>query len=234
MIDRWIVFGGWGVDTDYLRPLFKGKIMPSDSALTSLSLLRGTGMLLPEWGELLADEFTDVLPRKPFGIAGWSTGAIMAWELARFVNPACVVCLSATPTFCRRPGFLHAQHPSMLRAMRRRLLQDHYKVLNEFYAECGIQQKYEPEFPPIYSSLDLFSGLQFLEQACLFPLQKPEFPSLFLHGTKDTVIPIEAGRYFSGTVGGAFEEYDGPHAFFVDRVAEVSDRIALFLKECNR
>jgi surfactin synthase thioesterase subunit len=167
-----------------------------------------------------------LLPAKPFGIAGWSTGAIMAWIAAENVAPYCIVCLSATPAFCRRPGFTHGQHPSMLRAMRKKLVEQPGAVLESFYEECGVPEEHLSKFQ--ISVPSLVAGLHFLEQASLFPLEPSGIPALFLHGDSDTIVPTAAGRYFSQQANGLFEAYDGPHAFFISQYAPIRKRIARF------
>jgi len=231
MSERWIVFGGWGIPPEILAPLFNDDAVLIDSTVLAAALVRNNA-LITDWEDTLA---TMVLPHvagTPFYLAGWSTGAIMAWSFARMHPPRGAVLLSATPSFCRRPGFPQGQHPSMLRAMRRRIAERVDMVLEEFCGECGVP--YCPT-PAVQTKIpELTGGLRFLEEASLFPLDKAAIPTLFLHGRNDTIIPIDAGRYFSAQTGGDFHEYDGPHAFFVDRIVDVRDRIRHFIKDGDR
>jgi pimeloyl-ACP methyl ester carboxylesterase len=231
MADRWIVFGGWGVKPEILRPLFGNNPVLVDSTAIASSLVRDA-TLVPDWQEILAAQFRQLQPGTPLGIAGWSTGAIMAWALAKTVEPACVVCLSATPSFCQRPGFSPGRHPSMLRAMRRGLARRPNAVLSDFYQECGMNGETDAHWAADLPTSSLTAGLHFLEQAALFPLEKPDFKALFLHGRQDAIIPTSAGRYFSEQTKGTFEEYDGPHAFFITQSDALRQRIGQFSLDC--
>jgi surfactin synthase thioesterase subunit len=231
MIDRWIVFGGWGVAPAILRPLFGKNPVLIDSTGITPPLVHDE-VLSPDWTDILAELISRQLPSTPFGIAGWSMGAIMAWALAKSVCPAGVVCISATPSFCRRPGFPHGQHPSMLRAMRRKMAERPTAVLEDFGEECGLtgnNQSIHQSGLPVSA---LIAGLHFLEQATLFPLEKPDYKALFLHGSRDTIVPATAGRYFSEQTGSVFEEFDGPHAFFTDHYDSLRQRIEHFSMDC--
>jgi surfactin synthase thioesterase subunit len=231
MVDRWIVFGGWGIAPAILRPLFNANTAFLDSTRIAESLI-GNGTLVPDWKETMADRIKPQFPGKPYGIAGWSTGAIMAWALADIMQPAAAIYLSATPSFCRIPGFPHGQHPSLLRTMRRRLAKEPAPVLDDFCEECGMSPKNCATFQNGLPISSLIAGLYFLEQATLFPLEKPDYKALFLHGSRDTIVPATAGRYFSNQVGGVFEEFDGPHAFFTDQYDTPRKHIEQFSMDC--
>jgi surfactin synthase thioesterase subunit len=233
MVDRWIVFGGWGVAPDILQPLFgKNSVLIDSTGIAPL--LVHDEILAPDWTDILAEQIKHQLPGTPFCIAGWSMGAIMAWALAKIVCPAGVVCISATPSFCRRPGFSHGQHPSMLRTMRKKIAEQPAAVLEDFGEECGLTGNNQSIYQAGLPVSSLIAGLQFLEQASLFPLEKPYFSTLFLHGNRDSIIPYGAGRYFSEQTGGAFEEFDGPHVFFTDHYDVLRKCIELFAMDCTR
>jgi surfactin synthase thioesterase subunit len=232
MVDRWVVIGGWGVDPRVLKPLFGTDTLLLNSTRIAESLIHDR-TLVPDWKDALADLIVPLLPDKPFGIAGWSTGAIMAWTLAKIVPPAAVVCLSATPSFCRRPGFSHGQHPSMLRTMRKKMADRPAEVLESFYRECGLTNTDRPAPETDLPISSLIAGLHFLEQASLFPFEKPDTTALFLHGRQDAVIPSAAGRYFSDQTGGIFEEFDGPHAFFDGHPADVRSVITRYSRDLD-
>ena len=114
----------------------------------------------------------------------------------------------------------------MLRAMRKRVMTQPAVVLEDFFEECGIPEPLRPR--DRYTPESLAAGLHFLEQAALFPLVPASAPTLFLHGNNDTVIPLDAGRYFSQIAGGSFEAFEGPHAFFAGREREPRQRIERF------
>jgi pimeloyl-ACP methyl ester carboxylesterase len=225
MVDRWIVFGGWAVSPKILAPLFgQGAVLIDTNEM--MPLLVRENSLVANWQEALADHIAPQIPHKPFGIAGWSTGALLAYALAPITGPACGVFISATPSFCRKSGFLHGWRPSVLNAMREELASDPGKVMAELKVMCGIaDDKWLSSVPSEIEQRRLIAGLFFLEQTTLLPINKIPFPSLFLHGKSDAVIPPAAGKYFCAGAKGTFVEYEGPHAFFVNQYTAIANLI---------
>jgi len=230
MIDRWIVFGGWALHPQILAPLFGPGAVFIDTNEIMPDLVRDN-LLTPDWQNVLADRIIPQVPDRPFGIAGWSTGSLLAYALAHKIRPEWGVFISATPSFCRRSGFQCGWKPSALKAMREELASDPDKVLAEVYMKCGIAGgDFGPSVSPDTLQKELIAGLFFLEQAVLLPVKKLAFPALFLHGITDTIIPADAGKYFCTAAGGTFVEYEGPHAFFINRYDEISELIRSHFK----
>lgn len=256
---NWFVFGGWALKPDILAPVFGTESVFID-ANAILPLLIKNNVLFGNWQQRLIETISPnpALLKKPFGIAGWSTGAMLAWAVAEKLKPAAGVFLSATPSFCRRreSGFLFGQRSSVLRSMREQLLTDSEGVVNKFCEQCGILdnrslrsilrqapcsakalrngEQGEPgtDDRTYNLSIDqLIAGLNFLEQTTLLPVKKASFPALFLHGKGDSIIPIDAGRYFCKEVAGTFAEFSGPHAFFRDSPDEPRRTINDFLQK---
>jgi pimeloyl-ACP methyl ester carboxylesterase len=228
---KWIVFGGWAVDAAILKPVFSDN---SDFIDVNpiMPLLMESEILRSDWRNCLLDSIESRIPDKPFGIAGWSTGAMLAWSVASLIKPVAGVFLSATPSFCRRreSGFLYGRKRSVLIQMRENLAVNPEQTVRNFLTNCGIQN--EPgDSQTACIPNQLIAGLHFLEQASLLPVEKPSFPLLFLHGTDDAIIPAKAGGYFSTKAGGTFVEHNGPHAFFINNPAAVSDTIDGFLQK---
>jgi pimeloyl-ACP methyl ester carboxylesterase len=231
MVDNWILFGGWALPPAILRPLFVDNTVYFD-ANTITPCLVDNDILSADWQQRLYDIVTNELPvtSASLGIAGWSTGAMLAWSLANRIKPAAGVFISATPSFCRcrETGFLFGQKSSILRSMRERLSHDVDAVVRDFREQCGIAEN--PSDVEHFSPDKLVSGLQFLEQATLLPVNRASFPSLFIHGKHDSIIPAGAGRYFCTQAGGTFAEFKGPHAFFFHDPAPVAASIDDFTK----
>jgi pimeloyl-ACP methyl ester carboxylesterase len=238
MIDRWIVFGGWALRPEILAPLFgPGAILIDTNEI--MPCLVHDNSLVHDWQDIIAGRILPVVPEEPWGVAGWSTGSLLAYSLAQKTRPACGVFISATPSFCRRPGFPHGWKPSVLRAMRKELASDPEKVLTEMYSQCGIETSSlalpsPGERRENYKTADishdeshkrLIAGLNFLEQTDILPVKLLPFPALFLHGKADAIIPHAAGKYFCDAAGGTFIEYDGPHAFFTNQHNDISEFI---------
>jgi len=258
MIERWLVFGGWAIDPAVLQPLFGDSASFIDiNPLMPLTI--DNDALRSDWQDRILITLKPVIPEKPFGIAGWSTGAIIAAALASKINPGAGIFISATPSFCRRreQNFLQGQRNSVLKTMRDQLAVNHKTVLENFYKQCGL--KFPPNeliSPEINSDtpLSLFrqsignkntcvpsennfnnkllaDGLVFLENVNLLPLNKFTSPALFLHGKQDSVVPVAAGRYFCAKAGGSFFEYEGPHAFFMNNHLQIKTAITEFAQK---
>jgi surfactin synthase thioesterase subunit len=232
MVDTWIVFGGWALRPQILAPLFGPESLLIDTNEIMPDLVHDT-ILAPDWQDVLADRILPCIPaQRPFGIAGWSTGSILAYALSCLTKPAAGVFISATPSFCRRPGFPCGWKPTVLKAMRGELASDPDKVLADVYSQCGLETS-SPFSPSpeerrgnsLYYQNALIAGLFFLEQTNLLPVKPLPFPALFLHGKSDAIIPADAGKYFCDATGGTFFEYEGPHAFFANRYDEISELI---------
>ena len=246
MIDKWIVFGGWAADPLLLKPLFGGRSAYLDTNRLVPRIVNN-GRPAVDWPKLLAEAVASYVPDGTFGIAGWSAGAIVAWALAPLLKPSAGVFIAATPSFCRRPGFLYGQKAAAVRSMRLQLRGSPVKVLERFYEQCGIAT-FAGQFtrntvaasdesvggdlsmdgPQHFTGDNLIGGLYFLERANLLPIEKSGLPTLFLHGTSDAVIPATAGRYFADAAGGKFVGFEGNHAFFMGKETEVSHTIAQF------
>ncbi|MBN2187966.1 MAG: alpha/beta fold hydrolase [Chitinispirillaceae bacterium] len=227
MVERWIVFGGWALRPEILDPLFGRKVLFIDTNGIMPELVRN-GSLVPQWQDVLVERILPHLPGRPFGITGWSTGSLLAYALAQKTAPSCGVFISSTPSFCRRKGFPYGWKPASLKAMRGELQAEPATVLAQVYAQCGYNSgDFGPEISPAVLD-NLSTGLSFLEQATLLPVKKLSFPSLFLHGKDDAIIPASAGKYLCEAAGGTFSGYKGPHAFFLKRSKAVADSITRF------
>jgi surfactin synthase thioesterase subunit len=229
MIDTWIVFGGWALQPQILAPMFGSGAVLIDTNSLMPYFVRDFA-LVKDWHNMLADRITAQIPDRPFGIAGWSTGSMLAYALAHRIKPACGVFISATPSFCRRPGFPHGQKSLVLKKMRELLAADPFNAVDEFYQQCGIASPEEKKMGLPYDKAVLTAGLHFLEQADLSPLKKLPFPTLFLHGKTDTIIPIAVGKYFCNKAGGIFIEFEGPHAFFANCQLQISKLLRKHIK----
>jgi pimeloyl-ACP methyl ester carboxylesterase len=205
-----VVFGGWGTGVDILMPLFGPSAIYVDVNPIMPTLIE-QGELQGDWlHRLLAAVRPQIPVGEPLVLAGWSTGAICALALTGLLAPVRLVLLSPTPSFCRRTGWRHGQRPEAVRSMRNALAADPTSVLDEFYRNCGITGRALPSIPVG----QLESGLCFLEQIALLPLQRIAGSSIILHGSSDAIVPPAAGRFVAQEIGGRFEEIAGPHAFF--------------------
>jgi pimeloyl-[acyl-carrier protein] methyl ester esterase len=211
MGEQWLVFGGWGIGPKLPRPLFGDNATYVDVNPLMLSLFDNE-TLLSDWVAKVERIFEKELAAAN-GIAGWSTGAIIASALALRAEPHKLVLLSATPSFCRREGFRSGWKTSVLAAMRERLLTPGNTVLRDFLLTAGLS----PEVceSAQYDVNSLAAGLLFLEQVNLLPvLAKLRCASMVLNGSEDTIVPVAAGKVLADAVGARFVSMPGGHAFF--------------------
>jgi len=213
MANKWLVFGGWSLPPDILSPIFGAHAIYLD-----VNELFGDIFIeekqAENWNAILFNKLNPMLPNHPICIAGWSTGAFFAYALSGIVKPKKMFLLSASPSFCKREGFIHGQDRSVVKVMRRQLARNKTSVLKNFQLQCGLHE-YNPKAEN-YSVQELDWGLQFLENISLLPLQKSLCPTHIFHGKQDAIVPYLAGELFAREIGAAKTILPGGHAFFLD------------------
>lgn len=214
-----VVFGGWAVEPDLLVPLFGTDARYVDINMI-MPILFNSDELKENWIDVVISEM-GLKKGEADCISGWSTGAMIAYEAARKLNPPKAFLLSATPCFCRKGSYRFGIRQSVLDAMISSLDTDRHGVLSSFFDRCGIP--YDSKPGEKYSTAQLKSGLLFLREADLHPLEPLENKPVFLQGSDDEIIPKTASVYFSEKAGGVHLEFPGPHAFFVNDPEEVAE-----------
>jgi surfactin synthase thioesterase subunit len=214
-----LVFGGWAVDPAILQPVFGDDAVYLDSN-TLVEAVFEHEQLVKDWPQRIIGTIRPILPEMPYIITGWSMGSIIAAAIADALDARAFVGIASTPSFCRRADFRYGTRPAILRAMIAALQTDRDTTLQNFLTRCGLAQT-----EAVYTTGQLTAGLRFLEQACLLPATRFSMPALFLHGSGDCIIPVDAGRTFATLTGGDFREFAGSHAFFQDQARDVSNRV---------
>jgi len=204
-----LVLGGWGVSPAVLRPLFGENAIYIDSNRILPHLIHNT-VLIDNWPLRVAELLQPSMGEEKTVLAGWSTGAMLAYAAASVQAPAGLLLLSATPSFCRTPTFKFGMRQSVLAAMRERLHEHPQNVLDEFRNRSGLTGSSED----VWSVDDLCAGLHFLEQASLDTMVSPDCPMHFIHGENDTIVPKAAGEYFSTKCHAPITLLSAPHACF--------------------
>jgi surfactin synthase thioesterase subunit len=223
MSKKIFVLGGWGIKPEILKPCFsEGAAYIDVNAVLPQVILHGT--LVPEWKSKLYNLLFSGTPQGEITLAGWSTGAIVAYALADMVKPKRMVLLSATPSFCIRPGFPFGQKPASLRRMQAALRKDRLKTVRDFIGQCGLSP--DTDMTSNASPEELLAGLQFLDQANLLPPDKAACETLLFHGTDDVIVPCGAGNYFSQHCGGRFYSFPGGHVFFLEDFRKIAQLVA--------
>ncbi|MBN1130554.1 MAG: alpha/beta fold hydrolase [Chitinispirillaceae bacterium] len=229
MVERWVVLGGWAVDAAVLAPIFPSSAILINSCSVIPRLL-DNNVLRIDWKEALIERCGLPFPLGRCGIAGWSTGAMLAYTLARATHPAACVLISATPSFCRTKDFPFGHKPSVVRAMREGVRHAPDNTVNAFRAKCGLPRVTTPVQAAPLPYGNLIAGLHFLEQAALFPLDRLPCPTLVLHGSEDAIVPVRAGCFLSERINGTFALFEGPHAFFHAQDGPVRHTIERFVE----
>jgi pimeloyl-[acyl-carrier protein] methyl ester esterase len=189
---RIVCVGGWGSTrdawTDLARELTGFRLDP----------VPWWDCLDPDGGALEA-----ALASPPAMLLGWSLGGLVVLRAlldgAAPGIPACL--LSATARMGADAGYPGAD-PRSLRAMRARLLRDAPGVMADFAARCespaasnGFAARFVARSRAVPAG-KLAAGLSFLASADLRE-RLPDLlsPVLWIHGEKDSVVPVESARF---------------------------------------
>jgi hypothetical protein len=213
MPDKWVVFGGWAFGPDLLKPVFGDAAVYVDINELMPAMVE-KGVLRADWIDIAREKVESALAGGECGLAGWSTGAIIACGISQIVRAKRLALFSVTPSFCRREGFKFGQRPQVVEAMRRELFTEGNSVVKDFAGRCGFPQNY-----PLTISQEpqaLISGLHFLEQVDLRSgIKRFGAKANVFHGDRDCIIPQAAGKLFAGMIGADFSLMPGGHAFFI-------------------
>ncbi|MDR2729020.1 MAG: alpha/beta hydrolase [Chitinispirillales bacterium] len=213
-----LVFGGWAVKPQVLEPVF-GKDACYIDVNEIMPKLFDSRLLKKDWVKIVLSECRLTGNNIPHTIAGWSTGAMFAYSIARLSCPKKLILFSATSRFCRKDEYRFGVRESALDQMISALSHDSQNVLESFYKRCGL--RYDSEVISRYTPEQLSHGLMFLKQTDLRPLAPLGTKPLFFHGCDDKIIPKEASVYFSSQTGGTHTAFSGGHTFFTEHHEEI-------------
>ena len=169
-------------------------------------------------------------------VCGWSLGGLLAQRVAR-LHPGKVrglVLVSATPCFTARPGWPHAMNGATLDAFATGLNQDREATLARFVRLNALQGARGREAIRAFTqrlfergaptARALAGTLDWLRESDL-RADVPNLPrTLVIHGARDVLAPVAAGRWLAAHIPGAavLELADAAHLpFFTHRDAFV-------------
>jgi len=176
---------------------------------------------------------------------GWSLGAsVLISAAARgLVRPAGLVLVGATPRFVSGRDYGAGQPRAQAKRMIIDMKRDPAQTLARFYPLCFTDDEMKTEaageFIARYRNAG--EGLAYheitraLEALCGADLRAElaglDLPVLVVHGTRDAVCPIEAGRFLRDEIKGArLVEIDGAgHAPFLTRAEEFCPVLGAFV-----
>jgi len=153
----------------------------------------------------------DMLPDRPCILIGWSLGGMLAVQLA-YRHPdriAGLVLVSATPCFRLRRDWEYGCPDARFSEFKQALHADSVKLLGHFFAltlhgDALSSSRYnaiakaavDRRHPPSPQALE--GGLQLLDRLDLRPvLADIPVPTLVMHGERDAIVPVEAGRHLA-------------------------------------
>jgi pimeloyl-ACP methyl ester carboxylesterase len=225
MDKQWVFLTGWGCPHQVYEPFVDARVRFVDSNLLVASIVRD-GKLGAGWPEEISEMLAAGIPQKPWGLAGWSMGAMIALATAPLLKPSQCIFLSATARFVRDSANPHGWRAAVLRSMRGSLESGVDTVVSAFLERCG----FVPPFPECkYSVAQLQAGLHFLEQADVTKCGCGGISKIFFHGEDDPVVPLQAGRAMAESCGGELNVCRGGHAFFTTDASSLRDMMGIKL-----
>jgi pimeloyl-ACP methyl ester carboxylesterase len=180
--------------------------------------------------------------REPVCLIGWSTGAMVALEVAARLQDgiAALVLLSATARFCSCEGYAPGVPKGALRAMCRDLGKRPEAVLFDFFARAcfplsvsGDDLARRTEIALRSGAAPLIQGLEYLQRVDLREALDPaRQPCLVIHGQEDQIIPPDAAVYLSDNLVNASSLFvpGAGHMIIEQRKVEIAHRIKAFLE----
>jgi surfactin synthase thioesterase subunit len=225
MEPKWVVFGGWSLPPEMLKPLFGEQSIYIDVNHLFHQVINNDA-LIDRWPDRLLDAVMPLLPDNELRLAGWSTGSFFAYALAGLLQPSRLALLSGSLSFCNQGGYRFGQETSTLKIMRRQLKRDRISVLKDFQHQCGLSD-YSP-FAEKYSPEALFAGLVFLEHVDMSQFPKPLCTTHVFHGKEDAIIPFRAGEFLAKEIGAKIAILPGGHVFFMDEKVQETIKRKIF------
>ena len=184
--------------------------------------------------DVAVDRVSAVVPRGAT-VCGWSLGGLFAQRLAATHTIASLALVATTPCFTTRGDWAPAMKPATLAAFARGLHEDRDRALRDFVHLNALHGAHEREavralarelatWPAPLAALE--ASLAWLRDVDLRPLVPTlDIPAVVVHGARDALAPIEAGRWLASTLprARAVELDDAAHLpFFTHRDAFVA------------
>jgi pimeloyl-[acyl-carrier protein] methyl ester esterase len=206
-----VLLPGWSFDANVFAPAARigaGPRLLAPPELTSSQT--GPGLLAPRWREALMSRLPPVCD-----LMGWSLGGQIAMAIAANfpLRVRRLVLVATTPCFVRRRGWNAAMPRAPFEEFARRLAADpsgtlrHFAGLvargdrNERAVLRGLRKAATRGAPDIVA---LRAGLDALREIDLRkPVRMIHVPTLVVHGARDRLVPVAAGRWLASRIAGA-------------------------------
>jgi len=234
----WVLLHGWGFHSAIWKDLVESLRAPRDVRLVDLPGHGCAANRMLASLDALVDEVAGSTPRGSF-VIGWSLGGLVAQRLAnRHPDRVRALALIATtPCFVERDDWQYGVSAATLETFAADLRRDPDGTLGRFVnlnamgrdsARAASRRLGER---PTASSAARDEGLELLRATDLRG-ESPALamPSLVIHGSRDRIVPVEAGRWLARTLPAA-RLVELPHSahlpFISDRDA-VRDALEAF------
>ncbi|MBL8517095.1 MAG: pimeloyl-ACP methyl ester esterase BioH [Betaproteobacteria bacterium] len=196
------------------------------------------------WRDLdgIARDVAAHLPRE-YSLAGWSLGGQVAMRIALHAPPRKLVLIGTTPCFVQRADWHAAMRPEVLADFAQKLATNYRATLNSFLAlqvlhdsaaRAALRELTRTLFLRGEPHPDVLGeGLDLLGDTDLRPdMTRIAAPTLVLHGDRDALTPVGAGRWLGQHIERAkyVEVEDAAHAPFLSHRDTVADAMTRFLK----
>ncbi len=189
----------------------------------------------------MAARVARVVPQNA-SVVGWSLGGQVAMRLALEGHAQRLALISSTPRFLADESWAAGMRPSVLADFAKRLKADYRSTLNNFLAlqvlhDSSARQTLKQLTPQLFARGEphpdvLGGGLAVLEASDLrAELPTLQLPTLVIHGDRDALTPVTAGRWMAENLQGSrYLELSGAaHAPFISHAAEVRQALSEFL-----
>src|SRR3954468_23118682 len=175
-------------------------------------------------------------------VAGWSLGGLFAQRMAGLEPEriAGMVLVSSTPCFVQRPGWQPAMRPQTVANFARDLERAPQATLEQFVrlnalhgtrpleAARALHSQLRERPAPSREALE--HGLRWLREVDLRDAASDIVaPCVVVHGTRDAITPVEAGRWLARQIDGArlVEIEDAAHLPFVSHPERFLDAVEM-------
>ena len=206
----WVLLHGWGFHAAVWEDLVAG--LDRETLLVDLPGHGTAAARSLTTLDALADEVAASIPAGAL-VVGWSMGGLVAQRLARR-HPDRVhamALIASTPCFVARPDWSHGVPASTLEAFASDLRADANATLTRFVnlnaagghggreaARAAMRRLREQPAPP---QAALAAGLELLRTTDLRDeVPALSLPAVVVHGTRDRIVPVEAGRWLARTL----------------------------------
>ena len=149
-------------------------------------------------------------------VVGWSLGGLLAQRIAarNMARTAALALVSSTPCFLQREDWTAAMRSTTLDGFARELAHDPRRTLQQFVRlnalsapnarEVARSVTARLEEGPAPTAAGLENGLRWLRETDLRrDAEHIDAPCVVVHGTRDAITPIDAGRWLASRIPGA-------------------------------